>query len=913
MEAYKGPNVRISLTVAYPANTTQQIILLLPVLIYKPGIVIARAAAAPSAPVPTASNIKNKILLFRQRGSPAKIADLLRRFEQPPDYGKHVDVGGNDNEGSFETADFCTVFTQKLFELIQPLVNAKITGQLCDLLATNPELVGMFADLQELGITEDSKDPFFDFTSEYIDNDSDDGNLLKDDSKLTSNIPFTTSSFSKLKLENQFGPKYHQIVELVLYSFNLKLQEISVRHQHLLIFILNVFHQVVIHSSHINDDIEYLATVFKNSILDDAYIGLDLGDGKVPKSALVKTVFTILVYAVGIVVPNIFSNPHTKRQMFDEFDDTANTFTASGHFANNNISTSSFSTAHSTPFKPSTVHKASNATVNTLRSRTSNDDNNTTSATTSDSNSTTNTTAALMGRKSNDKSSTLENLYNDLDNLTKTSSEIALLGDDSNGSDRKNDFLTASSRNTNNSKFKNPSQLSLAEPSSTESGLLSASHFVKANKTQLSLANGAKSPSSPAAPEFPSASTSTALPPYIDTPSVELLDYTSTNLGYSGTQVSHNSSKTTASSSSNNSKQEDFSHSQNVSNSNNNSTNNNNNNNNNDNNNNIDDTHTNTNNTTLLSHPSLSSSGTTASSALPSPASVISATNSANIVPGRSPSPSSFGASSSIPHSNSHSSLAAAGSPIDNVVLLPGVTVPAAENATDNNSSDGTTRSNTDNSKETNNNHRINNNVNSTPAAQIRYSYGDALNATTRLASTSTSISTPGSATASVAVSNSASASASTSTLKNFNYQPGTARSEGARSPALGGDLFSKASPGFSTASESPNSHSQYDNSNSNDNSNGNGDGNLGGTVGTDTDNDNTTTEDKLTEEQQQQRLLKSEEEDLLAFLEELTLSAEAGGNGDRIPYRFEKPLLQHLALPPARSAVLVRAAGSKH
>lgn len=239
----------------------------------------------------------------------------------------------------FTVNEYCAIFIQQLFELNEPLINEEITNKLCSLVETNAEIYSLFQEFDKLnfGFQDSSLIHTPIIGSDRIGNDNNQQDKIEDLVMI-----FHISKERKVFLEKQFGSvkkRIHmiQLLELILYSFNLTLKNVQpLEQQQLLIFTLNVFNQMLksqerrkFRLSKKAEDIEYLTSVFKNLILyhegnSNVSDGSDSTSSN--KKSVLEVVFVILVYSVGIFVPNILDNSANSQAHFPNFQHNNNGF-----------------------------------------------------------------------------------------------------------------------------------------------------------------------------------------------------------------------------------------------------------------------------------------------------------------------------------------------------------------------------------------------------------------------------------------------------------------------------------------------------------------------------------------------------------------------------------------------------------
>ncbi|GMM36726.1 hypothetical protein DASC09_040510 [Saccharomycopsis crataegensis] len=220
--------------------------------------------------------------LFKKQGNQSKLRELSTLFDNPP-YGKNLVI----TDSSFDVSEYCSLFIHKMFELPRPLIPFELTKQLCDVALANSEIMQKFGSL----------DISFSFTNESpVPED------LSFPTSISSEIglPFTITAARRVALELQFGISM-QLAELMFYTLNTKLATLPREQRDTLVWALNIFAYLVRScedQERAHEELQYLATVFRASILDDG--------NNVEIGRRAEVVFTMLLYGVGIIVPEIF-------------------------------------------------------------------------------------------------------------------------------------------------------------------------------------------------------------------------------------------------------------------------------------------------------------------------------------------------------------------------------------------------------------------------------------------------------------------------------------------------------------------------------------------------------------------------------------------------------------------------------
>lgn len=262
-EAYEDQLVVLLCPVHGRSNTSTIIQLQLSIGLYKSGLAIVQ-------------NALTSRTLFRDRGDHALLTELVATLDDPElEYGRFLLAAGNVT--LFGVPEYCTMFTHLMFNLPESLIDSKTTKELCDIVQMNLTLATKFSNPESLSFLTDDPSP------------------LPEDISTDNTLPFVITPTKKHFLELQFQGSDYQLVELMMYHFNAKLQSVQARDQ--LVFVLNVLFHTIQRSKDPTDDIEYLSSVFKSLVLTEYDLEIE---------PILRVVFVVLVFGVGVVVPDIF-------------------------------------------------------------------------------------------------------------------------------------------------------------------------------------------------------------------------------------------------------------------------------------------------------------------------------------------------------------------------------------------------------------------------------------------------------------------------------------------------------------------------------------------------------------------------------------------------------------------------------
>lgn len=208
----------------------------------------------------------------------ALVANLFRvSIDEAPINELHTSLLADEIVSEYSVHVYCGVFLMLFYKLQTPVINEVITDYLCDLLGKSSDLVSEFSDAEALDFENEPSLFLTDFALESTEGVQ---------------IPYIVTQARKAQLAEQFGAEF-QLFE----SFNSKLQELDPANAQLLVFSLNIFRQIIGKSNDAASDLDYLSIVFTSSILSATASSTQ---------KLLKAVFTVLIFGVGAVVPDLY-------------------------------------------------------------------------------------------------------------------------------------------------------------------------------------------------------------------------------------------------------------------------------------------------------------------------------------------------------------------------------------------------------------------------------------------------------------------------------------------------------------------------------------------------------------------------------------------------------------------------------